>query len=707
MPVTEFPLVDIPDSGGEYIGAVGNLISAALQTAGLYFQSDILNTFVPILQGLGVLIFIFGVGGAISTFVITGEYKRALFFLLSPSLFWMLLMYHSPAEPTRLQVGSRVQQNSARDQLEFLNKISGTDFYTKKPEVSWFFAKFDNLVSSIVQGTVSVLIDEENKKDLIAVARERVLAELFSTRAASKDFVKLISLGILGECAELSRRSAELSNNDTDIKNLRTGNLPDSPPQIARLNARNALLRPRIEILKQQTHPLDSGVKEYIWSTLGGERIDNATCGQIWEFTRQASMKEADQAINTATSGQESVSGIPWDKVKVDVEKAVAKNQPDRLSEIVGAYIFKNTMQSNTHTILMNQLVSHSPLERRAYQIKTGILMDSYGQGELLSTQYFAGVVPYIQGLLLFILSGAFPFFCLLVLVPSRMPSIFVWCGMWVWVKSWDVGFALIQFVRELLWSVFSRNIAPDPNLLNWSDLSSVFDIIAKDDHFVSLGLYNSLLALLTISVPFVTAHLCLGGTEIFSAFRTAIDKTVSRVSSQHTASARRRYATVIEGRWRQEREHAGLERANKAINARGGMTEQVGDKKAFERWQAGDGTMTAHVQGEYMKGMADFDTSARSGELLTDLAATIGRPVVLFNPGNHSNQVVGALVNTHNERHLARPVFDAHGSHIGGSLQKALGIGGSRIYNPGKPSGDVATPVGGSIMQNPGADGE
>ena len=124
MPVAQFPIVDLPDSGGQYIGSVGNLISAALQTAGLYFQSDVLKSFVGILQGLGVLIFIFGVIGALSTFVITGEFKRAAFFLICPSIFWALLMFHSPAQPTLLQVGKRVEQNSARDQLEFLSKIT-------------------------------------------------------------------------------------------------------------------------------------------------------------------------------------------------------------------------------------------------------------------------------------------------------------------------------------------------------------------------------------------------------------------------------------------------------------------------------------------------------------------------------------------------------------------------------------------------------
>jgi hypothetical protein len=701
MPDLRFPIVDIPDSGGQYIGSVGNLISAALQTAGLYFQSDVLKSFMGILQGLGIILFLIGVIGAISSYVIFGQYKRAAYFILAPTFFWALLMFHSPAEPTLLQVGTRVQKNSAQDQLTFLSKISETDFYKRKPEVSWFFAKFDNLISSLVQGTVSFLIDEENKKDLIAVARERVLSEVFSARAVDKDFIKLISLGMLGECAELSRRSDELANIDIDLKNLAASSLPTIAADISRLNARRTLLLPRIELLKNQKQPLDSGVKDYMWSTLGGERKDSATCTEIWTYTHQASVKEAEKAMALATAGEEIKSGIPWQKVKLDVQESIANGQPNRSAEVVAAYIFTNTMQRNTHSAMLNQMLSHSPLEEDKYQLQHGFLMDAQGQGELFSTQYFAGIIPYTQGLLLFILTASFPFFCLLVLLPSRMPSIFVWCGMWVWVKSWDVGFALIQFVRELLWIVFCRNVAPDPALLNWNDLSSVFNIVARNDPFVGLGLYNTLINLLTISVPFVTAHMCLGGTALFSTFRTAIDSTVSRVSGQHSGAARRRYATIIEGKWRQERENAGLKRAYKAMAEGGGSVAQVGDKKAFARWQAGDGTLARHIQGEYVKGMTDFDLSKRSEHLMGQLAGITGRPVVLFKPDMHSNPLIGSLTNTHNERFTARPVFDSHGSHIAGSLQKMFDVGGSRIYNTGDQSTTFDTPTGGASSKD------
>jgi hypothetical protein len=701
MPTSKFPLVDIPDSGGQYIGSVSNLISAALQTAGLYLQSDVLNNFVGILQGLGVLLFLVAIIGAISSYVITGMYKQAAFFLITPSIFWALLMFHCPAQPTLLQVGNRVQPGSAQDQLTFLSKISETDFYKRKPEVSWFFAKFDNLISTIVQSTVSFLIDEENKKDLIAVAREKVLSEVFSARAADKDFVKLVSMGMLGECAELSRRSEELANIDADLKTLAASKLPTLGNDVSRLTARRNLLLPRIELLKNQSQPLDPGVKEYVWATLGVDRPNSATCLQIWNYTRDTSLKEAERALALATSGDESKSGIPWAKVKADVATSITRGQPRRVDEVVAAYIFKNTMEKNTHTALMNQMLSHSPLEEDKYQLQHGFLMDAQGQGELLSTQYFAGIIPYTQGLLLFILTATFPFFCLLILLPSRTPSLFVWCGLWVWVKSWDVGFALIQFVRELLWIIFCRNVSPDPALLDWSDLSSVFNIIARNDPFVGLGLYNTLINLLTISVPFVTAHMCLGGTALFSSFRTAIDQTVSRVSGQHSGSARRRYATIIEGKWRQERESAGLRRAYKAIENGGGSTAKIGEKESFQRWMGGDGLLNRRVQEEYHKGMADFDLSERSEHLMGQLAGVTGRPVVLFKPIDHSSNIVGALVNNHNERFEARGVFDAHGSHITGSLQQALGMGGTGIFSTGNQNTGYDTPTGGASSKD------
>lgn len=62
--------------------------------------------------------------------------------------------------------------------------------------------------------------------------------------------------------------------------------------------------------------------------------------------------------------------------------------------------------------------------------------------------------VPYWQGMLLYLLSIAYPFFAIIVVLPGKASSFFFLPLAWFWVKSWDVGFALVRVFDEILWEL-------------------------------------------------------------------------------------------------------------------------------------------------------------------------------------------------------------------------------------------------------------
>src|SRR5690606_25641963 len=71
----------------------------------------------------------------------------------------------------------------------------------------------------------------------------------------------------------------------------------------------------------------------------------------------------------------------------------------------------------------------------------------------------FALNLPYYQGLLLYILAIAYPFFALVVLIPGKAANFLFLPLAWLWVKSWDVGFAAIFVLERVMY-----NLLP-----NWS----------------------------------------------------------------------------------------------------------------------------------------------------------------------------------------------------------------------------------------------
>jgi hypothetical protein len=62
---------------------------------------------------------------------------------------------------------------------------------------------------------------------------------------------------------------------------------------------------------------------------------------------------------------------------------------------------------------------------------------------------------PYYQGLLLYLLSVAYPFFAIIVVVPGRAGAFLNYLLAWLWVKSWDVGFAMLIILDKILWNLF------------------------------------------------------------------------------------------------------------------------------------------------------------------------------------------------------------------------------------------------------------
>lgn len=62
---------------------------------------------------------------------------------------------------------------------------------------------------------------------------------------------------------------------------------------------------------------------------------------------------------------------------------------------------------------------------------------------------------PYFQGIVLFLLALGYPFFALIVLVPGRAGAFMSYLMAWLWIKSWDIGWACVIVLEKVLWNLF------------------------------------------------------------------------------------------------------------------------------------------------------------------------------------------------------------------------------------------------------------
>lgn len=137
---------------------------------------------------------------------------------------------------------------------------------------------------------------------------------------------------------------------------------------------------------------------------------------------------------------------------------------------------------------------------------------------------------PYYQGMLLYLLSVGYPFFALIVLVPGRATNFFSFLLTWLWIKSWDVGFAFVIVLEKVLWNLvpttdFDQTFAGGRKISD-QPLPVILSEAMKVDPSFNVHIYYFFLSLAMFSVPLLTAYwtLKLRSNNIQNAIQPMVD---------------------------------------------------------------------------------------------------------------------------------------------------------------------------------------
>lgn len=60
---------------------------------------------------------------------------------------------------------------------------------------------------------------------------------------------------------------------------------------------------------------------------------------------------------------------------------------------------------------------------------------------------------------------------------------------------------------------------------VDWAQPESVFALMSQNDPLATQNTYFTIIALLTIGVPFITAHMCLGATALWDIFHMNLNQ--------------------------------------------------------------------------------------------------------------------------------------------------------------------------------------
>jgi len=142
--------------------------------------------------------------------------------------------------------------------------------------------------------------------------------------------------------------------------------------------------------------------------------------------------------------------------------------------------------------------------------------------------------IPYWQGTILYLIAIAYPFLALVVLIPGRAQAFLNVPLAWLWIKSWDLGFAVVRVFEKIIWNLFPNQDLPVNPTAKIEELTTgvtdagatalklpdVLQEAFKADPLYHVHSYYYLLSLALLSVPSITGYATLKAKRsILSSF--------------------------------------------------------------------------------------------------------------------------------------------------------------------------------------------
>lgn len=527
----------LPDTGGgAYTGAVGSLIGATMQTAGIFAQAEILRNFKTYLEHLAALCYLCSIIGALLSIGVFGNYSKAAYFLIGPPLFTYMITTTMNVNGAQQVFGERVVAGSIDDQTKFLKKFVQNLDTSGGAEVSRFFVLYDSLVTSVVQGTVSAIIDTKNNQDLVDKARERVFSWIYMAQPLDPGFKELLVFGLRGRCASVYSHLLEAMRYriNPQLRKVDRDNLDETGQQLL-----DQYDQEKNEPLIEITGSIATLVNADSVDPLIREK-EKCSCDRVWRMIRFVSERYAKHQMDPKTfiRSQPEDNYTDWRRAMDEVTRTAEIGVP--AEQVIAAYVIKNAMRNTAHSALTMGIFNRVPFNAERFSGIYDRAAEVHMFGGQFKLEFFARGVPYIQGLLLYLLTMSFPFFAIFLVMPGRATTFIVWCSLWVWVKSWDIGFALVGVARKIFWTFLSAspskfdlknvtNRSFQGSGFDWARPEAIFSIIADNDPLANQNTYYAIIAMLTCSVPLLTAHFCLGATNLYDVFKMNVDQTANR----------------------------------------------------------------------------------------------------------------------------------------------------------------------------------
>ncbi|NDC39067.1 MAG: hypothetical protein EBZ48_13640 [Proteobacteria bacterium] len=145
-----------------------------------------------------------------------------------------------------------------------------------------------------------------------------------------------------------------------------------------------------------------------------------------------------------------------WNIRKTNGTRLTAEESTKFLLDLIFVHMVRNEMSSSIAPAILtnsgnNQARLSSAVGRDAAELH---LRAVASKGKAAEFYQWAVMMPHLQGILLYYLSVAYPFACVILILPGMHKALFQWMAFWAWAKLWDLGFAIVMALERSVWAM-------------------------------------------------------------------------------------------------------------------------------------------------------------------------------------------------------------------------------------------------------------
>jgi len=559
----------------QYVGSSGTLMATVLEGTGYAYQSYILDTLSSALLGpIAVLLFVGAVLIVAVRYLLTGKgLNQLLWFVAGPALVSSILLTRTQTSGSLWKFG-RADRNQGQVSYEqskvYERKGVGIAPGVAIPRVSSLFASFNRITSSMTSSIVHAIAGSRGKIDGRFIYRTQLAASMRASNITDSRLQALIQQTLLRGCSSMiesakqvpaiTRRGprSPLTAFDQALTVQVSLNLAQSEDQLVGVEDRSPLVKELLSEL-QGTHSNlfaqalaleperfgDSlGRAPFVSEPVTASNIrfsdkdalpETLSCQQVWNISHLAILHYASQEnlkykeISRSLIGDENsllndLTLISPPSGELDEEEILTRRaQMVRVfTRVLASYLLRNELDRPSSGSFIQEYSKRGfSFTSLAAPGESDLSAVERGRNEFNSFTERRGIfttlasLPYYQGILLYILGALFPIFTMLLLIPNKVKGFMLWFFLWVWAKSWDIGFAVVMLLDDYLFKLFSEQHTTPEELYKIgiadADIASIMWSLRQLDPSFNLGTYYSIIAVALGAIPVVSSLLLMG----------------------------------------------------------------------------------------------------------------------------------------------------------------------------------------------------